>query len=65
MGWTPLGSVPGDILCVFFGTIVPFVLRRMPDSSSYRLVGGCSIHNVMDGQAMEVDSFLTETFSII
>jgi hypothetical protein len=37
----------GDLVAIFLGADVPFVLREHGDA--YRLVGACYIHGVMDG----------------
>ncbi|RDW59215.1 hypothetical protein BP5796_12139 [Coleophoma crateriformis] len=62
MGLGPQAMRAGDILVVFFGAGVPFVLRRvaelkpddgkMKDGSSWRLVGQAYIHGLMDGEGV-------------
>lgn len=41
----------GDLVVVFFGGRVPFILRQ--HDSSYILVGECYIHGIMDGEAID------------
>jgi hypothetical protein len=40
-----------DILCIFLGGNVPFILRPLGDGS-YELVGEAYVHGVMDGEFM-------------
>lgn len=58
MGIVPNGSKAGDIVCVLFGTKVPFILRECPapgQQCKYQLVGEAYIHGMMDGQALDLD----------
>ena len=55
-GYTAL--LPGrakyeDIICVFLGATVPFVIRRKA-SGNYLLVGECYVHGLMDGEALDL-----------
>ncbi|RDW63768.1 hypothetical protein BP6252_11313 [Coleophoma cylindrospora] len=62
MGLGPQAMRAGDIVVVFFGAGVPFVLRRVAelklddgkrmDGSSWRLVGQVYIHGLMDGEGV-------------
>jgi len=47
----PYGTEVGDVLAIFRGSEVPFVLRKHGDA--YRLLGACYVHGVMDGQLCE------------
>jgi hypothetical protein len=51
-GLGPWITQPGDICCILLGANVPFVLRKM-DDSTYKLVGECYVHGVMDGEIMK------------
>ena len=51
MGVGPPGMQPGDVVCVFLGGRVPWVIRQMSESS-YILVGECYVHGLMDGEVM-------------
>lgn len=42
----------GDIVCIFFGAEVPFVIR--PKDTYYELVGDAYVHGIMDGKVMEM-----------
>jgi hypothetical protein len=57
MGIVPNGSKAGDIVCVLFGTKVPFILRACTapgQQYKYQLVGEAYIHGMMDGQALDL-----------
>jgi heterokaryon incompatibility protein (HET) len=45
-------SRKGDVVYVFPGLSVPFVLRKYPDGN-YKLIGDCYINGVMEGELME------------
>ncbi|KAF8866367.1 hypothetical protein BDZ45DRAFT_579097 [Acephala macrosclerotiorum] len=52
-----IGSVPhesqiGDMICIFEGGKVPFVVRNK-SGGGQQLVGECYIHGIMDGELME------------
>jgi hypothetical protein len=57
----------GDIICVFSGGEVPFLLRHisLPEDRKFQLLSECYVHGVMDGEALQGrnDTFL-ETFLI-
>jgi hypothetical protein len=42
----------GDLVVVLFGGRVPFVLRQQ--GKRYTLIGECYIHDVMDGEAIDM-----------
>lgn len=63
LGWVPKGAAKDDVICIFFGADVPYVLR--PDGPDhYRLIGESYIHGVMEGEAITKKSFLKQNFSI-
>lgn len=43
----------GDVVALFPGMMVPFVLRPTDDGESYKLVGSCYMHGVMRGELLE------------
>lgn len=49
----PWTAQEGDIIVLFSGAHLPFVLRRnsTPDENCYSLVGACYVHGIMDGEA--------------
>jgi hypothetical protein len=63
LGWTNAASQIGDIICIFLGAEVPYVLR--PDGEGfYKLVGECYIHGVMEGEALAARSLVERKFKI-
>lgn len=53
----PAALEPGDIVCVLFGSKVPFCLRPMGvymGQQRYLLVGECYVHGLMKGEAMDM-----------
>lgn len=57
IGMVPQGTQPGDLVCVLFGADTPFIIRDGTQQSfvhrSYKLVGDCYIHGMMDGEGLE------------
>jgi len=49
MGMALYEIQPGDIICLFPGALVPFVLRPFPSAQQYTLIGECYCHSWMDG----------------
>ncbi|KAL2166368.1 hypothetical protein VTG60DRAFT_2901 [Thermothelomyces hinnuleus] len=45
------GVQAGDVVCILYGTTVPYVLRPRPDGAM-SLVGDAYIHGAMDGEAL-------------
>jgi hypothetical protein len=54
LGLGPLLLEPGNLVCIFFGANVPFILRKCQDSR-YQLIGETYLHGIMDGEFMEQD----------
>ena len=59
MGLVPDVATPGDIIAVFLGGVVPFVLRPISGDEGdnkwekrYLLVGECYVHGVMNGEVL-------------
>jgi len=62
-----LASVPytteaRDCIAVFAGGQMPFVIRRTGDH--YRLIGGCYVHGIMNGEAFPERASELEWFSL-
>lgn len=56
VGLCPCDTKPGDSIVLLAGSDVPFVLRPILDrgqTSSWRLVGECYVHEVMYGEAWD------------
>lgn len=51
VAWIPPQAQPGDEICVFEGSHIPFVIRRVDEGldgrNSYRLIGDCYVHGRM------------------
>ncbi|KAI0424366.1 heterokaryon incompatibility protein-domain-containing protein [Xylaria sp. FL1042] len=62
----PAALEVGDIICVLFGSKVPFCLRPM--GRRYLLVGECYTHGLMKGEAMDMlaqDEISEKSFDIV
>lgn len=54
VGLAPESAAVGDVISVFYGSDVPFVLRLDGDGR-YRLLGEAYVHGIMDGELMTGD----------
>jgi hypothetical protein len=43
----------GDLCCVLFGSIAPFIIRPTGIKSHYQLVGECYVHGIMRGEIIQ------------
>ncbi|KAI4286773.1 MAG: hypothetical protein L6R35_003974 [Caloplaca aegaea] len=64
MGLFPKSTQVGDLVCIFSGGHVPFVLRQHSELSPYQLVGECYQHGIMNGQGMSMAGFAFDTLEI-
>jgi hypothetical protein len=74
MGFGPPTLQPGDDVCVIFGGITPFALRKRKwesspssENTTYSLVGECCLHGIMRGEAMDElqgDTLKQEIFDV-
>lgn len=60
MGWFPSEAKRGDIIVVFNGSTIPFVVRKSLDDAGkwdgmFTFVGACFVHGYMDGGAWAFD----------
>jgi len=62
VGLAPVNAQPGDIICLFFGSYLPHVLRPAL-KDKYRLVGEAYVHRIMDGELMK-SAVSLETFEL-
>jgi hypothetical protein len=53
LGLSPVGTEPGDILCVLKHCKVPVILRKAPGGEHYLFVGTTFVVGLMDGEAVE------------
>lgn len=61
--WLPRLSQKGDVIIVFRGARVPFVVRPRSDGS-WTLVGECYVQGLMRGEALQLEGFRYEKFSL-
>ena len=54
LGWLPEAGAVGDLVCIFYGAGVPFILRPT-GNSCYKLIGPCYIQGMMYGEGMTSD----------
>ncbi|ETS79688.1 hypothetical protein PFICI_09541 [Pestalotiopsis fici W106-1] len=53
LGTAPNNVRKGDVVCVFMGAAVPFVLRARDDTDGgYMMIGDANIHGIMDGEIL-------------
>ena len=62
-GWVVDGCRSGDVVALFYGCDYPFVLRHQ-DGGTYRIIGDCYIHGLMDGEGLGAE-YPEETFRLI
>jgi len=54
LGWTADATRVGDVICVFYGANVPYVLRPN-DDGTFKLIGECYTHGIMKGEALRME----------
>jgi hypothetical protein len=58
LGLGPMSAKVGDVVCIFKGGRVPYVIRKIPDGSSYfNFIGDCYVHAIMHGEAVDSGCF--------
>lgn len=76
MGLAPRNSELGDLVCVVLGCPVPLLLRAVEegkkdsgagtvDSQRYRLLGECYVHDLMNGEVMDMVDIETRELGLI
>ena len=63
IGMAPFASRVGDIVCIFSGGSVPFVLLEQEEN--YMLVGESYVHGLMDGQVLRRKGFESQDILLI
>ena len=53
MGLGPAGAEVGDLVVVFFGGQVLYVIREREEEGEWEFVGECYVHGRMDGEAVK------------
>ncbi|KAH6713313.1 heterokaryon incompatibility protein-domain-containing protein [Leptodontidium sp. MPI-SDFR-AT-0119] len=51
-GMAPEFAAPGDLICMIFGAICPYVLRKV--ENGFELIGESYVHGIMDGEGMSM-----------
>lgn len=65
IGWAPPAARPGDVIAVFQGNRIPFVVRPLGDSGPWEYVGGCYVHGCMDGEIWQLGRAEWEFMSFV
>jgi len=58
IGLGPLGTLPGDMICIFYNGYTPFIIRPHPqpnDSELYRFIGEAYVDGIMYGEALKAE----------
>ena len=63
LGLGPNSLQEEDIVCVLYDARQPFILRKI-DDCTFRFIGECYLHGIMDGEALEEGQKRTQTFVI-
>lgn len=63
LGRVPRRAQEGDLVCIFLGSYVPYVIRPVGDGI-YAFVGCCYCHGLMHGEAMN-SANTTEMFTLV
>ena len=50
VGIVPDAAREGDLVCVFYGGCVPFILREVEGRGCYRLIGEAYVYGLMEGE---------------
>lgn len=53
-GLVPDAAKENDVICILFGSTVPFILRSDGASGTWRLVGECYLHGIMYGEGIKM-----------
>jgi hypothetical protein len=49
IGLVPYDSKAGDLICIIYGAVTPFILRKRPETG-FQLIGEAYVHGIMDGE---------------
>ncbi|TGJ78467.1 hypothetical protein E0Z10_g10295 [Xylaria hypoxylon] len=63
LGQIPIGSEPGDRICILIGGETPYVIRAT-GQGKYRLIGEAYVDGVMYGEALEESKYHDEEIQI-
>lgn len=54
IGLCPPHSKQGDLICILWGARSPFVLRPVPNTENFQLLGECYVDGLMYGEAFRI-----------
>lgn len=63
LGWAPEAAQEGDLICIFHGAKVPYVLRPCEDGN-YILLGAGYLHGMMHGEVLKMKDMKEEELRI-
>ncbi|KAK4107456.1 HET-domain-containing protein [Canariomyces notabilis] len=63
VGYVPMRAKKGDLIVVFYGASVPYIIR-MATSGRWYLVGECYMHGLMSGEGMRIEEEAEREFAI-
>lgn len=63
VGLVPWIAVPGDVVCIFPGCAVPFVIRRI--DKDFRMVGECYLHGIMNGEVGKMEAMEVRSIKVV
>lgn len=59
----PISASVNDLICILHTSEVPYVLRSQEDGT-YTVIGECYVHELMHGEAFELESYSPEIFRL-
>jgi hypothetical protein len=59
----PAGAAAGDVLCVLYGSDVPYVLRPTK-GGQYIVIGECFVNDIMHGEALSNENIKSQEFQL-
>lgn len=62
VGLAPDDAQTGDVVCILFGALVPFVLREKVGRRQYQLIGEAYVYGIMDGEFLATGDTVPEEF---
>jgi hypothetical protein len=54
LGWVPKHAKRGDRICVFQGSLIPWVIRPREEGDRLTLIGACYMQGLMNSEAFEL-----------
>lgn len=63
VGLVPEAALADDLICVFDGGRVPFVVRKR--GPAYTLIGECYVHGMMHGEALQLPGKVNRSITLV